>query len=391
MFNFNKNEKMKRSILKLLTMALIPVLIGCGNAQQISKMYVGVYTGRDVVNGLHVIDVDFTNGVFAPVSDADAGPSPSYICVSKKHNMLYAANEATQTIDDGVRVGSVTALKLNADGSIAEKVKEVYLYNGGACNVSLTPEEDFLLLAHYGAGSISVVRLDSNGLPTEVTDTVVFREEGIRSARGHMAAAGPNGKIYFTCLALDKVMIFDLNRTTGKLTQTGYGSTPEGAGPRHFTFSKDGSKLFVINELGSTMTVFDIASDGGLNEIQTISTLPDDWTGESFCADVHLSKDGQYLYGSNRGHNSIVTYKVAADGRLSVVGFTSCGGNWPRNFTLDPSGKYIVVGNQNARPNPDLQNQENLALFEIDKKTGLPVLPGKIYDIRQPACIKFME
>ena len=380
-----------KKILKLLIVALIPVF-GCNSAQTI-RMYVGTYTNQNVPNGFHIIDFDFKDGTFTTVSEADAGPNPSYLCISKKRGIVYAANEASREVD-GVRMGSVTALKLNADGSKAEKVKELFLLAGGPVYVSLTPEEDFLLLAHYGSGAISVARLDGNGLPVEVTDTAFFRTPEGRGARGHMAATSPDGKkVYLVCLSIDKVMIFDLNKTTGKLTQTGYGSVPAGDGPRHFAFGKDGSKMYVINELGSTMTVFDVGSNGSLREIQTISTLPEGWTEPSFCADVHLSKDGQYLYGSNRGHNSIVTYKVAADGKLSVVGFTSCGGNWPRNFTLDPSGKYMVVGNQNARPNPERDAgtiPENITLFEIDKKTGLPILPGKTYGIRQPACIKFM-
>jgi 6-phosphogluconolactonase len=265
--------------------------------------------------------------------------------------------------------------------------------SGGPCYIALTPDEKFLLLAHYGAGAITVVRLDGSGLPTEVTDTVVFRQEGIRSARGHMAVAGPNGKVYLTTLALDKVMIFDLNSTTGKLTQTGIGILPEGAGPRHFEFSKDGSKMFVINETALTMTVFDIASDGSLNPIQTISTLPDgvEIQRNYSTADVHLSKDGKYLYGSNRGHNTIVTFRVAADGRLSLVGHTTSGGNHPRNFTLDPSGKYLLVANTNAGPNSGLENPENITLFAIDKKTGLPIAPGTTFAARQPSCLKFME
>ena len=376
---------MKKILNLLIIAALIPVF-SIVNAQT-TRMYVGTYTSQEVTKGFHIIDVDLANGTFTPVFQIDAGPNPSYFCISKKRSIAYAINETS--VFNGVRsLGSVTALKLDVEAGTAEKIKDLAVPNGGPACISLMPDEDFLLVANYGGGSIAVVKLDGNGLPSEVTDTIVFG----RGARGHMAAASPDGKkVYLTCLGLDKIMIFDLDKTTGKLTQTGFGSFTEGSGPRHFTFSNDGSKMFVINEVGSTMTVFDIASDGSLTEIQTISTLPADWTGQSFCADVHLSKDGQYLYGSNRGHNSIVTYKVAADGRLSVVGFTSCGGNWPRNFTLDPSGRYIVVGNQNARPNPEHVNPENVTVFEIDKNTGLPILPGKSYAIKQPACIKFME
>ncbi|MDR2887216.1 MAG: lactonase family protein [Bacteroidales bacterium] len=379
-----------KKILNLLLMVFLIPVFSCVNSQT-ARLYVGTYTGRDNPNGFHIIDVDFGKGEFTPVSSADAGPNPSYLCISKTRSMAYAANESNRDVD-GIRMGSVTALKLDVEAGTAEKVKALDIPVGGPCFVSITPEEDFLLLAHYGAGAISVVRLDASGLPAEVTDTIVFRQEGIRSARGHMTSVGPDGKkIYLTCLALDKVMIFYLDKATGKLTQTGTGNIPEGDGPRHFTFSKDGTKMFVINELGSTVTVFNIAADGNLTEIQTISTLPAEGFAErNSCADIHLSKDGNYLYGSNRGHNSIVTYRVGADGRLTLAGITPCGGDHPRNFTLDPSGKYLLVGNM-GRTVEGSQTPANLSLFEIDQKTGLPVPFGTPYDLRQSACLKFIE
>ena len=388
-------KKMKKILNLLIIAALIPVF-SCVNSQTTSRLYVGGYTGRDGSDGgLRIIDVDLANGTFTPVSEADAGPSPSYICISKKHNMIYAANESGRTNEDGVRVGLVTALKLDADMGKAEQVKQLDLPAGSACFVSLTPAEDFVLLASYGSGSITVVKLDGTGLPVEVTDTIVFRQEGVRSARGHMAAVSPYGKVYITCLQLDKVMILDLDKSTGKLTQTGYANLAEGAGPRHFAFNKDGSKMYIINEVNLTMTVFNVARDGSLTEIQTISTLPpgvEVIRGYS-TADVHFSKDGKFLYGSNRGHNSIVTFKMAEDGTLTFVGITPCGGNHPRNFTLDPSGNYILVANTNASPNPELYGPtpENIALFKIDKKTGLPIAHGEIYITRQPSCLKFIE
>ena len=309
--------------------------------------------------------------------------------------MIYAANESGRTNEDGVRVGLVTALKLDADANKAEQVKQLDLPAGSACFVSLTPDEDFALLASYGSGSITVVRLDGMGLPVEVTDTMVFRQEGVRSARGHMVIVSPYGKVYISCLGLDKIMILDLDKNTGKLTHLGYATFAEGAGPRHYTFNKDGSKMYVINELNMTMTAFNVARDGSLTEIQTISTLPpgvEVIRGYS-TADVHFSKDGKFLYGSNRGHNTIVTFKVEADGKLTFVGITPCGGNHPRNFTLDPSGNYILVANTNASPNPELYGPtpENIALFKIDKNTGLPIAHGEIYITRQPSCLKFIE
>jgi 6-phosphogluconolactonase len=245
----------------------------------------------------------------------------------------------------------------------------------------LSPYEDFLFVANYGGGSIAVVRLDAAGTPVEVSDSIMFKgEEGTRS-HAHMIAPGPGGKkIYLTDLGLDRIAIYDLDRVSGKLINTGYAKLSKGSGPRHFTFGKDGSKMYVINELGSTLTVFNVSRTGDLNEIQTISTVPAGFTGKNYCADIHLSKNGKFVYGSNRGHNSIVTFKIGADGKVVVLGHTSCGGEWPRNFVVDPSGKYLLVGNQNSN---------DITVLKIDSKTGVPGESAFKLNTKSPVCLKF--
>ena len=166
------------------------------------------------------------------------------------------------------------------------------------------------------------------------------------------------------------------------LIENGYAKLAKGAGPRHFAFGKDGSGMYVINELNSTMTVFNVEKSGALKEIQTLSTLPEGFTGKNYCADIHVAKNGKYVYGSNRGHNSIVTFKIGNDGKVTLAGHTSCGGEWPRNFVIDPSGKYLLAGNQNSG---------NISMFSLDNKTGLPLLPSKDYKIASPSCLKFIE
>lgn len=360
-------------------MILVLLSVVTVNAQT-ARLYVGKYTGQDE-KGLHIIDVDLAKGTFNLVSENDAGNNPSYLCISKKRSIIYSVNEVGRF--NGVRSGGVTAVKFDAVSGKTEKLKDLAVPNGGPCFISISPEEDYLFVANYGGGSLAVVKLDANGLPVAVSDTIMFKgEEGTRS-HAHMIAPGPGGKnVYLTDLGLDRVSVYTLDHAAGKLKSIGFAKLAKGSGPRHFTFSKDGSKMYVISELNSTMTVFNVAKDGNLTEIQTLSTLPEGFKEKSYCADVHLSKDGKFLYGSNRGHNSIVTYKVGKDGKLTLAGFTPCGGEWPRNFTLDPTGKYLLVGNQNSG---------NIALFTLDKKTGLPLEPSKDYKIKGPACLKFIE
>jgi 6-phosphogluconolactonase len=140
--------------------------------------------------------------------------------------------------------------------------------------------------------------------------------------------------------------------------------------------------MYVINELNSTITVFDVLPNGELETIQTVTTLSEGFEGTSYCADIHIGKDGKYIYGTNRGENTIVTFRIGSDSKLTLAGHISCGGDWPRNFIIDPSGKYILVGNQRSG---------NISLFKIDKPTGLPEMIGKDYKISGPACLKFYD
>jgi 6-phosphogluconolactonase len=198
-----------------------------------------------------------------------------------------------------------------------------------------------------------------------------------------MISTDPSGKrVYLTDLGLDRIVIFNLDASSGKLHQikNGEAKLPAGSGPRHFVFSTDGSRMYVICELNSTISFFNVDKDGGLKLEQTVSTLREGFKGESFCADIHLGNTGDFLYGSNRGENTIVTFKIGSDGKLTLAGHTTCGGDWPRNFVIDPSGKYLLVGNQKSG---------NIVIFEINEKTGLPIEPGKDYKIKAPVCLKF--
>jgi 6-phosphogluconolactonase len=198
-----------------------------------------------------------------------------------------------------------------------------------------------------------------------------------------MILQDPGGRhVYVTDLGLDRVVVYDFDKENGKLNQieNGIASLPQKSGPRHFTFNADGSKLYVINELGSIMTVFDVDKNQGLKLIQTLPTKINDIIANNYCADIHLSSDWKFLYGSNRGENNIVTYKVGNDGLLSLAGHTTCGGDWPRNFVIDPTGRFILVGNQKSN---------YISVFRIDRKTGLPSIALDSARVKMPVCLKF--
>ena len=193
-----------------------------------------------------------------------------------------------------------------------------------------------------------------------------------------------NRYLFVSDLGLDKVMIYRFDVNTGKLTpnQTPWFQTKPGAGPRHFTFHPKGRFAFVINELDSTMTSFAYdPAKGTLKEVHTLSTLPKEVSSEgNACADVHASPDGKFLYGSNRGHDSIVVYAIdGRTGRLTYVENVSTGGKTPRNFTIDPTGTLLLAANQAT---------DTVVTFRINQQTGKLTPTGQVAEVPTPVCLQ---
>lgn len=371
---------MKHTIIIICTFFVMALTSFAQNGNTI-RMFAGTYT-KDKANGLFIFDLNPGAGTYKLVSDADAGPNPSYICISHSGKFIYAANEVGNF--KGVKAGGVTALSYDAAAGKAVRIGELPVPNGGPAYIAISPKDDYLFFANYGGGSVTVVKLNEKGVPVSVTDEIDYNTGTKRESHAHMVAFDPSGKhVYVTDLGLNRVVAYDFDSKTGKLKQLTDGIAPlaEGAGPRHFVFTADGSKLYVINELNSTITFFSVTPAGTLKQMQTVSTLRADFKGKSYCADIHLGKGETFLYGSNRGENTIVTFRVGKDGMLSLAGHASCGGDWPRNFVIDPSGAYLLVGNQNSG---------NIAMFRIDEKTGLPAGPSHDYKLEAPVCLKFI-
>jgi 6-phosphogluconolactonase len=345
------------------------------------RLFVGGFTQKPGDKGLSVFDFNSRNGKLKLVSESDVGPNPSYFCFSKKNNLFYVLNEVMEF--NGQFGGGLTTLKFNDESCQFEKLKEILIPYGGPCFISMSADSGYLFIANYPNGSVAVVRLDGNGIPQAITDTILYVKEEPDASHAHMILHDPGGKhVYVTDLGLDRVVVYNFDTTEGKLAQleNGIAALPKGSGPRHFVFNSGGTMLYVINELGSALTAFKVDEKQGLTLIQTLSTLREGFIGNSYCADIHIGKDGKFLYGSNRGENTIVTFKIGSDGLLTLAGHTSCGGDWPRNFVLESSGRNLLVGNQKS---------DTVAVFRIDKTTGLPVEPPKRFAVKAPGCLKF--
>jgi 6-phosphogluconolactonase len=260
--------------------------------------------------------------------------------------------------------------------------------NGGPCYISLSPDNRFLLVANYGGGSVAVVKLDENGIPEAVTDTIIYSDTILyrnkaKVSHAHMIGFNPAGeKVYVTDLGLDRIMIYTLDKVTGKLIpllENGVAVAPF-TGPRHFVFSNDGTMMYVMGELNSAISVLKVGGPLGLREVQTISSLKAGFSGKNYSADIHIAGSGKFLYVTNRGENSVATFSIGKDGLLTLSGHTSCGGNWPRNFEIDPSDRFLLVANQKS---------DNIVVFKIDPSTGIPADSIQNVVVKAPACIKF--
>jgi 6-phosphogluconolactonase len=369
---------MKKSIITICTTLLILIFLTSCQTKTI-RLFASKFSEAGE-KGLYVFDLNPEEGTFNILSQADAGLNPSYFCISKTKGLIYAADEVMEF--NGAKGGGLTTLSYEAKTGTLNKVNELAVPKGGPCYISLSPGEDYLLLASYSSSSVAVVKLDDKGIPQKVTDTISFTGTEGQVSHPHMISFDPAGKkVYLTDLGLDRIVIYDFDAVSGHLKQVENGivNLSGGSGPRHFVFNSAGSKMYVICELNSTISVFNVDANGGLSSIQTLTTLGEDFKGESNCADIHTGKNGQYLYGSNRGENTIVVFRIESDGRLVLAGRTPCGGNWPRNFVIDPSGKYILVGNQKSG---------DISLFKIDEKTGMPEY-YEDYQLNTPACLKF--
>jgi len=178
------------------------------------------------------------------------------------------------------------------------------------------------------------------------------------------------------------VMIYKVDAAKAKLLPNGFAAVKPAAGPRHFAFHPTEKFAYVINELDSTVTAFTYdKAKGALKELQAITTLPADFKETSYCADVHVHPSGKFLYGSNRGHNSIVIYAIDGTGRLSLIGHESTQGKWPRNFGIDPAGQFLLVANQQS---------DSVVTFRIDQATGKLNPTGQVTQIPAPVCLKFI-
>lgn len=350
--------------------------------------YVGTYADADS-DGIHIYGFDAASGALERIGGASGVANPSYVAIHPNRSFLYAACEIADF--GGGSGGGVAAFSIDSETGALTEINQQSSVGSGPCHLTVDATGSYVLVANYGGGSVSMLPINDDGSLAEAGDFHQHEGSSVNPNRqkephGHSINVDPaNGYAYACDLGLDQVLIYRLDLDNGKLVPNDppYGATPDGAGPRHLAFHPSGSHAYVINELDSTMTVFAVDPDsGGLTEMQSITTLPADFDGVSHCADVHVSPDGRYLYGSNRGDDSIAIYRIGdGGGRVEALGHESTKGETPRGFALDPTGQFLLAANQNT---------DDIHTFRLDPADGSLTATGHSVQVPKPVCIKMM-
>jgi 6-phosphogluconolactonase len=351
--------------------------------------------------GIHLFRVDRTTGGMTPSGIVEMGTSPSCLAVNAAGTRLYSANETDRVGDD--QQGTVSAFAVDRAAGRLELLNTVRSGGAGPTYVSVHPGGRHLLVANYFGGSVAVLPILADGRLADASDIRVdagtigptraahappgsFAISGHDRTHAHMIQADPSGRfVLHVDLGLDKIFVWRFDDLHGVLAPNDPPSVslPPGDGPRHFHFHPNGRWFYSIQEEGSTVVLFDYDSASGrLSARQTISTLPQGFAGSSFCSEILVSADGQYVYAGNRLHDSIAIFSVGSDGGLTVVGEEWTRGNYPRSFGFDPTGRFLYCCNQRG---------DAVTVFRVDRATGALSFTGYYTPVGNPSIIVLLD
>lgn len=332
--------------------------------------------------------LDPASGELTQLHRSEPIPHPFFFDVTPDQTLLYSIHAETF---GGPEDEQLAAYRLDRQSGTLQFLNRQTTKGTASCFVEVDATARTVLVANYSTGSVVSYQIQDDGSLSPPVSFVPHAGRSVNEARqqgphAHCFVISPDNRFaYAADLGLDQVLCYALDASSGSLkpnTQP-FARTFPGSGPRHLTFHPDGSKMYVINELISSVTHFDFLKDSGmLIERQTISTLPDDFTGESYCADVKITPDGKFLYGTNRGHDSIAMYRIGDDGALHLIGIEPSLGKGPQNLAITADGQCLLCANMPGN---------SLAVFRIDQETGTLSSIGTPLEITSPSCIRILE
>ncbi len=350
-------------------------------------VYIGTYTGPKS-QGIYVYKLAGATGELTLLGLAGKTTNPSFLAIHPNHRYLYAANE----IDTygGQKSGSVSAFSIDRKTGKLTFLNVVASGDPAPCHLTVDQTGKYVLVANYGIGSVAAFPILADGrlgkatafLPHTGHSVDPQRQEG---PHAHSIYVSPDNRFVVSAdLGTDQVYVYRFDSAKGTLTPNDPPSAavPPGTGPRHFAFDPSGKFAYAIEEMGSSLTAFSYdAARGVLHPLETLSTVPKDYKGYNDCAELMVHPSGKFLYGSNRGHNSITVFSIdPVTGTPTPVQYVPTGGKTPRGFGIDPTGSYLIAANQDTN---------SLVVFRIDAKTGRLTPTGQKLDVQSPVCVVF--
>jgi 6-phosphogluconolactonase len=339
-------------------------------------LYVGTYT-----ESIYLVRVDRRSGELIGVGSVKAGANPSFLALHPNGRVLYAVNE--------VATGAVSAFAIDRATGALTRLNEQPSEGAAPCFVSVDRSGRVALVANYDGGSVALLPIRPDGALAAAAQVVRHTGKGPNAERqegphAHCILPDPSNRFALAAdLGADRVFVYQLDTGSKRLrhVETSDGVMHPGAGPRHIAFHPTLPLVFVANELDSTVATlrFDVER-GALSPLDTRSTVPADWTGANYPADIHVAASGRTVYVSNRGHNSIAVFSVSEPtGALALEQVVSTEGDWPRNFSLDPTGRWLLVANQRS---------DSVIVFGRDPGGSLTPTHQRI-SIASPVCLRF--
>ena len=373
-----KIKTMKNSLVILL---FIFTLVSLQAQENKLNLIVGTYTKSCDSKGIYVYEFDSKTGNFSLKNNTENIFNPSYLTVSNDNKFVYSVSENDKK-------SSVSAFGFNSKSGKLDFIN--YQNPNGLNPCYIINDDKNVITANYSSGSISVLGKNNDGSIGEVKQLVQHTGKSINAKRqeaphAHMVHFSPDKKyVLANDLGTDKVYVYQYNpnSATEVLQLKNKIDVKPGSGPRHLTFSKDGKFVYLLQELDGTITSFSYA-DGILNKVSETTVVASDFIGDIGAADIHISPDGKFLYATNRvTANDISVFKIFKKGKLKLVQRTSTLGKGPRNFTIDPTGNFLLVGHQYTN---------DIVIFKIDKKTGSLTATGKKIELCSPVCLVFTK
>ncbi len=362
-------------------------------------VYVGTYTDPILFGtgkilqgkgeGIYVYRLDQSSGALESVGQTTGITNPSYLAFDSTGWFLYAVNELKTY--EGKATGTVSAFAVNPETGGLRFLNKRLTYGTDPCHVLVDENRSYVFGAYVMSGSVCVLQVLDDGSLGEASEFIQHQGSGIDFVRqkgphAHSVTLDHANRFAFVPdLGLDRLMAYRFDPKRGMLEPNAspWIKMKPGAGPRHVAFHPGGKFAFLINELDSTLAALSYdGREGAFKVLQIVPTLPEDFRGESTCADVQVSPSGAFVYGSNRGHDSIVIYKIdQRTGRLTYVGHESSRGKTPRNFGIDPTGRFLLAANQDS---------DEIVSFRIEPQTGKLLPTGFVLRVPTPVCVKFL-